>query len=134
MSRFEPRSRTLCHPDALLWLKLCFTWYGSKPYLREIRNKRDFQSAFGCWAHPKTDWPLRGYPINMYFIQRLHSCACIHMVENDEKHSKINVKSTFIIMRTRGSCKAREEKRFHCSLSPSFLVGTMWPLLLCMQF
>ena len=45
----------------------------------------------------------------VYFDQQTHDCACIRMVENDGKHSKI-IKSTFFIMRTRGSCKAREEK------------------------
>ena len=40
----------------------------------------------------------------------LTSVRMRNMVENDGKHSKI-IKSTFFIMRTRGSCKAREEKR-----------------------
>ena len=47
----------------------------------------------------------------VYFNQQAHACACVGMVKNDRKHWKMMKKSTFSIMRTRGSCKAHEEKQ-----------------------
>ena len=40
----------------------------------------------------------------VYFDQQTHACACVCMVENDEK-------STFSIMPTRGSCEKHKEKQ-----------------------
>ena len=49
----------------------------------------------------------------MYFDQQMHACACIRMVENDQKDSK-SVKSTFFHVYerlTRGLQEAYEQKR-----------------------
>ena len=47
----------------------------------------------------------------VYFDQQTHACACVSMVENDEKHWKMIEKSTFFIMCTRGTREAYEEKQ-----------------------
>ena len=44
-----------------------------------------------------------------YFDLLKVACACVRMVENDQKHSKMT-KSIFFIMRTRGSREAYVEK------------------------
>ena len=49
----------------------------------------------------------------MYFDQRARACSCIRMAENDNKTIENHRKSTFSIMRTRGSCKALEEKGYY---------------------
>ena len=36
-----------------------------------------------------------GFSLVVYFDQQTHACACIRMVENDQKHSKMSKKYLF---------------------------------------
>ena len=47
----------------------------------------------------------------VYFHQRTHACASVRIFENDQKHLKMSLKSTFFIMRTRGTREPYKEKR-----------------------
>ena len=56
----------------------------------------------------------------VYFDQRMHASTCICMVEINEKHSKI-IKSTFSIMRTRGSWRKMKKKLCFPTSLPFFV-------------
>ena len=56
----------------------------------------------------------------MYFNQRTHACAWVHMVEIGWKHWKMR-KNSLSIIHTRGSQKANEEKRRKFQMSNQHL-------------
>ena len=58
-------------------------------------------------SYPTSNFLLQ-FPYVVYFDKQIHACACVWVVENNEKDLKIK-KSTCFFMHTRGSCKAHEE-------------------------
>ena len=80
----------------MLWIKL---------YLLKIKNiQLDFLHLTSLLNL------LRFLLFNVvYFDQRMHACACICMVKNNEKHQK-SWKSTFFIMHMIGSWRKKRKK------------------------
>ena len=74
------------------------------------------------------------YLFVVYFDQQMHACACVRMVENDQKHSKMSKKSIFFIISTRSSRKARQEKQKKIVFLREPLVCIFFIILACVRW
>ena len=88
-----------------------------------------FESFYTVPVRPSTNcFPTVRFPVGsigpffvVYFDQQTHACACICMVENDEKHLKSWKK--YLFMCTRGSCETHEEKQLRLTWASCGLDG-----------
>ena len=64
------------------------------------------------------DWLSLDSNSVVYFDQRTHACACVHMVKNNIKCLKTIKKVCFLIIRIRGSCRAHIEKNVFSWFQP----------------
>ena len=79
------------------------------PYISVTYGKK-VVSTIVVTLQPGLGWKVTEvFILVVYFGQRTHACACVCMVENNQKHSKMT-KKYFFIMNTRGLQEAYVEK------------------------